>query len=103
MFFSAGSELSDQSKIAIIIATTIVILLVLILWTAGTMLYLVRFSKSRSQKLVDLAEYSEDDEGDEKRPLLQPQEETDKIGSHLCTVQFTATYYNFNLALTEKT
>ncbi|XP_065885439.1 hemicentin-1-like isoform X2 [Dysidea avara] len=70
-----GSELSDQSKIAVIIATTVTILLVIVLWIIGTMICLVRCSKNRSQKLVDLTRYSEDDE---KRLLLPPHEETSK-------------------------
>ena len=58
-------------------------------------MYLVRFSKNRSLKLVNLAEYSEDDESDEKNPLLQPQEETGtKGGCYLYSTIFIVLLYN---------
>jgi len=82
----AGSELSDQFKIAIIITSSVFILVLLVLLTIITITCVVYSLKKTSKKLVNLNSCIEDDENenDEKRPLLQPQEESDRTGG--CSV-----------------
>ena len=77
-----GSELSDDSKVAIIVASGIAILLVVVLWIVVIMVYMIRLTKKKSPKLVNLIpQYSEEDDNDETDPLLPSQEETDKRGN----------------------